>query len=125
VNAKAPTAELRPLSAQQMDEDDLMPYVVLDAIERGAVRDHLDPLAVYQRMLLKFEGLYSKKDIVRWIERFFSLWCRNQWKRERYAVSFHLDDENVDPKTFCRFPVLSGGYEYELKELRAILMNEL
>ncbi len=124
VNAKAPTAELRPLSAQQTDEDDLMPYVVLDAIERYAVRDHLDPLAVYQRMILKFERLYSKKDIVRWIERFFSLWCRNQWKRERYAVSFHLDDENVDPKTFCRFPVLSGGYEYELKELRAILMNE-
>ena len=33
-----------------------------------------------------------------WVERFFRLWCRNQWKRERYAPSFHLDDENLDPE---------------------------
>ena len=44
-----------------------------------------------------------------WVERFFRLWSRNQWKRERYAPSFHLDDENLDPKTWCRFPILSGG----------------
>ena len=55
-----------------------------------------------------------------WIERFFKLWCRNQWKRERYAPSFHLDDENLDPKTWCRFPILSGGYERELAELRKL-----
>ena len=58
-------------------------------------------------------------DLARWVERFFRLWCRNQWKRERYAPSFHLDDENLDPKTWCRFPILSGGFERELRELRA------
>ncbi len=31
---------------------------------------------------------------------------------------FHLDDENLDPKTWCRFPILSGGFERELEELR-------
>lgn len=46
-----------------------------------------------------------------------ALWCRNQWKRERYAPSFHLDDENLDPKTWCRFPILSGGYVRELAEM--------
>jgi hypothetical protein len=45
------------------------------------------------------------------------LWCRNQWKRDRYAPSFHLDDENLDPKTWCRFPILSGGFGRELEEL--------
>src|ERR1022692_2093831 len=54
-----------------------------------------------------------------WVDRFFKLWCRSQWKRERYAPSFHLDDENLDPKTWCRFPILSGGFETELTELRA------
>ena len=49
--------------------------------------------------------------------RFFRLWSRNQWKRERYAPSFHLDDENLDPKTWCRFPILSGGFEEELAAL--------
>jgi len=56
-----------------------------------------------------------------WVERFFKLWCRNQWKRERYAPSFHLDDENLDPKTWCRFPILSGGFEMELEALRQTL----
>ena len=61
---------------------------------------------------------YSVERLHLWVERFFGLWCRNQWKRERYAPSFHLDDENLDPKTWCRFPILSGGYERELAELR-------
>jgi NAD+ synthase (glutamine-hydrolysing) len=61
---------------------------------------------------------YSPPQMAVWVERFFRLWCRNQWKRERYAPCFHLDDENLDPKTWCRFPILSGGYERELAELR-------
>jgi len=61
---------------------------------------------------------HSAHDLWVWLDRFFRLWSRNQWKRERYAPSFHLDDENLDPKTWCRFPILSGGYERELAELR-------
>jgi NAD+ synthase (glutamine-hydrolysing) len=56
-----------------------------------------------------------------WLDRFFRLWSRNQWKRERYAPSFHVDDESLDPKTWCRFPILSGGFSRELRELRAEL----
>ena len=61
---------------------------------------------------------YSLEDCYRWIERFFKLWCRNQWKRERYAPSFHVDDESLDPKTWCRFPILNSGCERELAELK-------
>jgi len=52
-----------------------------------------------------------------WIALFTTLWCRNQWKRERFAPAFHLDDENLDPKTWCRFPILSGGFRRELGEM--------
>jgi NAD+ synthase (glutamine-hydrolysing) len=62
---------------------------------------------------------HAPRQLAFWVERFFRLWCRNQWKRERYAPSFHLDDENLDPKTWCRFPILSSGFERELTELRA------
>ena len=48
---------------------------------------------------------------------------RNQWKRERYAPSFHLDDENLDPRTWCRFPILSGGFVEELKQLRTAISS--
>lgn len=124
VNAQDPTAELRPLSAEQRDEDDLMPYRVLDRIERYAIRDYRDPISIYRAVCEEFDRGYSRQDLARWVERFFRLWSRNQWKRERYAPSFHLDDESVDPKTFCRFPILSGGFDSELKELRAIVRNE-
>ena len=117
VNRLAPTAELRPQSAKQTDEDDLMPYEVLDAIERAAIRDKQTPVEVFRLMRSQFPQ-YDVPQLHQWVERFFRLWCRNQWKRERYAPSFHLDDENLDPKTWCRFPILSGGFARELHELR-------
>lgn len=120
VNDQQPTAELRPRDAGQTDEDDLMPYVVLDEIERAAIRDKLTPLEVLHRMEAR-DWDYTREQLASWVKRFFRLWCRNQWKRERYAPSFHLDDENVDPKTWCRFPILSGGYDRELAELRDYL----
>ncbi len=117
INQQQPTAELRPPSAGQTDEADLMPYEVLDVIERAAIRDKLAPREALRRLEAE-PWDYSREDLLVWIERFFRLWCRNQWKRERYAPSFHLDDENLDPKTWCRFPILSGGFERELAELR-------
>jgi NAD+ synthase (glutamine-hydrolysing) len=117
VTGAPPTAELRPLSSHQTDEDDLMPYPVLDAIERAAIRDKQPPREVFRFVRSQFPD-HETGQLCVWIERFFRLWCRNQWKRERYAPSFHLDDENLDPKTWCRFPILSGGFDRELAELR-------
>ena len=117
VNQQAPTAELRPADRHQTDEDDLMPYDLLDAIERAAIRDKHAPIEVFELMRGQFPNI-TIQQLGLWVERFFKLWCRNQWKRERYAPSFHLDDENLDPKTWCRFPILSGGFETELAELR-------
>jgi NAD+ synthase (glutamine-hydrolysing) len=117
VNEQQPTAELRPSAAKQTDEDDLMPYELLDQIERTAILQKKSPVEILQLMRVQFPQ-YSLSKLGMWVERFFRLFCRNQWKRERYAPSFHLDDENLDPKTWCRFPILSGGYERELVELR-------
>jgi len=118
VNVQAPTAELRPGGAGQTDEGDLMPYDVLDRIERFAIRDKQTPLEAWQRLTVDFPR-HAPRQLAAWTERFYTLWSRNQWKRERYAPSFHLDDENLDPKTWCRFPILSGGFARELAELRA------
>ena len=98
-------------------------YEVLDAIERSAIRDKQVPVEVYQRMKAELPD-YAPSQIAAWVQRFFGLWCRNQWKRERYAPSFHLDDENLDPKTWCRFPILSGGFDRELDELQEYVRAE-
>ncbi|MCZ6533571.1 MAG: NAD(+) synthase [SAR324 cluster bacterium] len=120
VNVQAPTAELRPQAQSQTDEEDLMPYPVLDAIEQAAIRDRMTPLQVWRTLLaapLPGERLQERRAAAH-VERFFRLWSRTQWKRERLAPSFHLDDENLDPRTWCRFPILSSGYESELEDLR-------
>jgi NAD+ synthase (glutamine-hydrolysing) len=123
VNAQAPTPELRPQEMSQTAEGDLMPYDLLDYIERAVIRDKNTPLEAYQMLRSQF-AQYNEAQLLAWVECFFRLWCRNQWKRERYAPSFHVDDENLDPKTWCRFPILSGGYDTELAELRAFVANK-
>ncbi len=115
VNRLNPTAELRPLEQSQTDEDDLMPYPVIVEIEKLAIREKLSPLELFN--VLKHKQLENSKLLKSHIKKFFTLWCRNQWKRERTAPAFHLDDFNVDPRTWCRFPILSSGYIDELAEL--------
>ena len=123
VNSQQPTAELRPPAEGQTDEGDLMPYAVLDAIERAAIRDKLMPVEVFDTLAPELPDV-SRTQLAAWVERFFRLWCRNQWKRERFAPAFHVDDENLDPKTWCRFPILSGGFERELAALREHVLQE-
>ena len=116
VNALQPTAELRPLADHQTDERDLMPYVLLNRIERLAFYDRLAPAAVLAQLVA--EDPHADPDQLRtYVRRFYTLWSRNQWKRERYAPSFHLDDYNVDPRSWLRFPILSGGFGEELAAL--------
>ena len=121
INKQQPTAELRPRvagTAEQTDEADLMPYDFLESVEDCAIRDKLTPLESLQQLTPRYPQ-YTPLQLATWIERFFRLWCINQWKRERFAPAFHLDDRNLDPRSWCRFPILSGGFERELAQLRA------
>lgn len=118
VNTLQPTAELRPLDKTQTDEKDLMPYSILVAIEKLAIRDRKSPLEVFTE-LSKIQGFHhiDSSSLKVYIKKFFRLWAANQWKRERLAPSFHLDDINVDPRSWCRFPILSGSFAEELIQL--------
>jgi NAD+ synthase (glutamine-hydrolysing) len=113
INVLPPTAELRPLERVQTDESDLMPYTVLAEIEKHAILNRKSPEEVFQ--LMKEHHEHSL--LIAWIKKFFRLWAANQWKRERLAPSFHVDDLNVDPRTWCRFPILSSSFKEELENL--------
>jgi NAD+ synthase (glutamine-hydrolysing) len=116
VNTQQPTAELRPAKYKQTDEDDLMPYWLLNVIEGYVVKDRYVPVEIYKA--IKRDVDYDNNRLIADITKFFRLFSRNQWKRERYALSFHLDDHNLDPRTWCRTPILTGAYEEELRELQ-------
>lgn len=114
VNNLQPTAELRPLENKQTDEDDLMPYTVLAEIERHGIFERKPPVDIFHEMKSRYS---DHRKLKAHIKKFFKLWTINQWKRERLAPAFHLDELNVDPRTWCRFPILSSGFEEELSKL--------
>ena len=115
VNNLDPSAELRPHKEKQSDEGDLMPYFILNKIEQKAIGEWKSPIEVFDELCEEIPWPHGK--IKTYIAKFFRLWSYNQWKRERYAPSFHFDDYNVDPKTWCRFPIISGGFSREIDEL--------
>jgi NAD+ synthase (glutamine-hydrolysing) len=115
VNALQPSAELRPQDRTQTDEADLMPYSIILKIEKLAIKEKKSPLDIF--LILNSELDLPKDVLKEYIKKFFRLWARNQWKRERLAPSFHLDEFNIDPKTWYRFPILSGGFAEELELL--------
>lgn len=85
-----------------------MPFAVLDHCERLFLEQRLSPDRCIAALKQKFANEHTSSEITKWGGRFFALWSTNQWKRERLAPSFHLDHHNLDPKTWCRFPILSA-----------------
>lgn len=110
VNQQEPSAELRPSrdGEPQKDEEELMPFEILDALERLFLVERSEPGACLAQLCAAFPQR-DPLHLEQWTERFFRLWTQNQWKRERLAPSFHLDGHSVDPKSWCRFPILNGG----------------
>ncbi|MCB1050845.1 MAG: NAD(+) synthase [Acidobacteria bacterium] len=118
VNEQQPTAELRPTTQSQTDEGDLMPYLVLDILEKLMTSDHCDPQTAFNELMEHEVG--SAEECLAWTRKFFRLFATSQWKRERYAPAFHLDDQNLDPKTWARFPILNGAFAVECAELKEV-----
>ncbi|CAM2007979.1 NAD(+) synthase [Acanthopleuribacter pedis] len=118
VNEQEPTAELRPPNAAQEDEKDLMPYAVLDSLEEFLIGQRLPLREAFQKLCTRFETQRSRTQLLEWTAKFCRMFATSQWKRERYAPAFHLDDSNLDPKTWARYPILSGCFAAEIQELR-------
>ncbi|MDE1171370.1 MAG: NAD(+) synthase [Verrucomicrobium sp.] len=120
VFAKPPSGELRPLVENQTDEKDLMPHRVLNMIERALVRDKQVPAEIFQRLRPELPEL-TPHELGNDIRKVVDLYFGTQWKRDREAPSFHLDDHNLDPKTGNRMPLLSGGFKKELETMWGVV----
>ena len=121
INDQQPTAELRPVEAKQTDEADLMPYTVLNLFERALIRDRLELDAAISRVRTEAEEsgiVVDDETLTGWGVRFARLWARTQWKRQRYAPGFPIDDYDLSPNSWTRYPILSEGFEREIADLQ-------
>lgn len=112
--SQRPTAELRP--DEQSDEADLMPFEVLDDIRRQVLLKRRRPKMIFVNLCASHTE-YRKEDLAAWLRKFYELFNRNQWKRERMAAGFHIEAESMDPRSFSRFPIFAKGVSKELDEL--------
>lgn len=116
VTEQAPGPELRPLEMGQTAEKDLMPYDLLDAVEEASIEYNKSPADCFLHLRQRYPQ-YDAQQLGKWIEKFYLLWSRNQWKRERLAPALHVASRNLDPRTWRRSPILSGGFKRELEQM--------
>ena len=113
------TAELRPPEYKQSDEDDLMPFFVLDQLMYQFVQCGAEPLDMFQILWPSLKEKYQDDAMAfgRHIEKFVRLICFAQWKRERFAISFRVTAFDLDPKTGFRFPPVQEPFSLEIAEM--------
>ncbi|MEN0065809.1 MAG: NAD(+) synthase [Myxococcota bacterium] len=115
------TAELRPPERGQTDEADLMPFFVLDQLIYHFVQRGQSPIEMFRTLWPSMTGRYHgvPSRFAADIHKFVKLFCRAQWKRERFAISFRVAAFDLDPKTGFRFPPVQEPFTVELRELDA------
>lgn len=109
-----PSAEL---AADQEDEDDLMPYAILDDLLHLFAERRM-ALADCWRVLCYRHSEDDQETLRTYTARFGTLFAYSQWKREQLPVALKVLDLDLDPKTGFRFPV-TQSIEDELEELNA------
>jgi len=107
-----PSAELAP---DQLDETDLMPYVVLDDLLYLFAKRRMT-LADCWRILCHRHKDHDAEQLRTWTATFGQLFIRNQWKRDQHPVSMKVLELDLDPKTGFRFPV-TQSIQDELDDL--------
>jgi NAD+ synthase (glutamine-hydrolysing) len=115
INNQQPTAELRPNA--QTDEEDLMPFPILDSIITESLVLRRNPQGILKSLVKNFPD-FNKEVLAIYLVKYYRLFSRNQWKRDRSAPGFHIEMDSLDPKTFARFPLLNSGFESELNEIK-------
>ncbi len=113
VLAIPPSAELAP---DQQDEDDLMPYPVLDDLMYLFAHKRM-ALADCWRIVCHRRNEYDPEQLREWATLFGRLFVNSQWKREQLPVALKVLELDLDPKTGFRFPV-TQSVDDELAELR-------
>lgn len=107
-----PSAEL---AADQSDEEDLMPYAILDDLLYLFAGRRM-ALADCWRILCQRHPDHLAEQLREWTATFGTLFVNSQWKREQLPVSLKVLDLDLDPKTGFRFPVMQSIQD-ELAEL--------
>ncbi|MGL4944235.1 MAG: NAD(+) synthase [Thermoguttaceae bacterium] len=115
VTEQEPTAELLPPSAHQTDERDLMPYTLLNTLEKLVIGEGIVATSELVQRLKSHPQFgewianSSAAQLDVYVKKFLRLWQAGQWKRCRYAVAFEIDGGAPSSDEFGDYPILAGA----------------
>jgi len=107
-----PSAELAP---DQRDEDDLMPYVVLDDLMYLFAKRRMSLVDCWRVLCHRYSD-HEPEQLRAWTMDFGKRFVYNQWKRDQHPVTMKVMELDLDPKTGFRFPV-TQSIQQELDDL--------
>jgi NAD+ synthase (glutamine-hydrolysing) len=114
-----PSAELAP---NQLDEADLMPYVILDDVMYLFAKRRMSLSDCWRVLCHRFKD-HDPEQLRAWTMDFGKRFVFNQWKRDQHPVTMKVMDLDLDPKTGFRFPV-TQSIQDELDDLAAAVLEE-
>ena len=110
----------------QTDEDDLMPFFILDQLMDQFVQYGHEPLTIFKILWPSLRTHYKndhwafRNHIVKFVKKL----CFAQWKRERLAIAFRVTAFELDPKTGYRFPPVQSPFREEIDALDRHIESE-
>jgi NAD+ synthase (glutamine-hydrolysing) len=107
------SAELQPQEMGQNDEDALAPFPVLYEIENHARLLLQSPLQCAVNIQAKLPQ-YTLRQMGRFVEKWFRLWSRNQWKRDQATSGLQTTEFNVDKRGGTDISIIHSGYREEI-----------
>ncbi|HEY9777452.1 MAG TPA: hypothetical protein V6C81_27060 [Planktothrix sp.] len=114
------SAELQPPEMGQTDEDALAPFPVLYEIENHARLLLQSPLEIVISLKAKMPQ-YTLRLCGKWVEKWFRLWSRNQWKRDQATSGLQTTEFNVDKRGGTDISIIHSGYREELERMWAYI----
>lgn len=114
VNETKSSAELED---GQNDEDDLMPFPVLDSCLHLFAAEHKTPAEIYQILRVRFSDedlrrmcrTYEEGMLAAWVKRFVHLFMISVYKWEQAPLGVHLGALDLDRTRALRIPVVHSN----------------
>lgn len=104
----------------QKTESQIGPYILHDFFLYHFLRYNLSPKKIYTIAVKTFNNLYSKEEILKWLEVFFKRFFTQQFKRNCIPDGVKVGTIALSPRGDLRFPSDAYYQEFilELEELK-------
>lgn len=104
----------------QKTESQIGPYILHDFFLYHFLRYNLSPKKIYTIALKTFNNMYSKEEILKWLEVFFKRFFTQQFKRNCIPDGIKVGTIALSPRGDLRFPSDASYKEFieELEELK-------